>query len=598
MNKTKPDSAKPTDDHSNHAVRETIESVVVAVILAFLLRSFLVEPFVIPTGSMAPTLMGRHKDVTCEKCGHEYLTGASSENDDARDLRTVIATVCPVCRYRMVLNPSENANQATFNGDRIVVSKFAYDLNDPKRWDVIVFKFPGNAKQNYIKRLVGLPNEVVRIFHGDIFVQPGGQGEFQIARKPEDKLLAMLQLVDDSRNVADELVDAGWPNRWQPWSPTDSTSADDSATEALDGGRRFAIDASGKQDVWLRYHHVPPSLNDWRMIEAGQTPQPLNEGRGQLITDFYAYNAFISIPRGESNEYDPSIPPEEFSNRVKLGVDAPLSDAPNSEAWGMHWVGDLALEGEIDIKSDEGHLLLNLVEAGVNHTVRINVADGTVEMTRNNGAGEFDSAADSGDEATVRKGNTSIRGAGSYTVRFANVDDQLWLWVDGSLVEFDGPTTFVADQDQNPKWSPQDPGDLAPAGIGASGLSVELNRLRIWRDLYYLAISDQPGYATGRSDYDLFRSNGQILEIFASPENWASTDLFESRRAIEFVMEDRQYFPLGDNSPQSSDARLWRAPPYVERDMLLGKAVMIYWPHGWNRPVPFTPNVRRMGVIR
>ncbi|MCA9209414.1 MAG: hypothetical protein KDA55_13710, partial [Planctomycetales bacterium] len=91
MNKTKPDTAKPTDDHSNHAVRETIESVVVAVILAFLLRSFLVEPFVIPTGSMAPTLMGRHKDVTCEKCGHEYLTGASSENDDARDLRTVIA---------------------------------------------------------------------------------------------------------------------------------------------------------------------------------------------------------------------------------------------------------------------------------------------------------------------------------------------------------------------------------------------------------------------------------------------------------------------------------------------------------------------------
>ncbi|MCA9220796.1 MAG: hypothetical protein KDA71_10740, partial [Planctomycetales bacterium] len=84
----------------------------------------------------------------------------------------------------------------------------------------------------------------------------------------------------------------------------------------------------------------------------------------------------------------------------------------------------------------------------------------------------------------------------------------------------------------------------------------------------------------------------------ASPEKWASTDLFESRRAIEFVMEDRQYFPLGDNSPQSSDARLWRAPPYVERDMLLGKAVMIYWPHGWNRPVPFTPNVRRMGVIR
>ena len=59
--------APSTDAISRHfpspaAIRETIESVVIAFVLAFLFRTFEAEAFVIPTGSMAPTLMGRHKD--------------------------------------------------------------------------------------------------------------------------------------------------------------------------------------------------------------------------------------------------------------------------------------------------------------------------------------------------------------------------------------------------------------------------------------------------------------------------------------------------------------------------------------------------------
>ena len=66
--------APSTDAISRHlpspaAIRETIESVVIAFVLAFLFRTFEAEAFVIPTGSMAPTLMGRHKDLVCPKCG-------------------------------------------------------------------------------------------------------------------------------------------------------------------------------------------------------------------------------------------------------------------------------------------------------------------------------------------------------------------------------------------------------------------------------------------------------------------------------------------------------------------------------------------------
>ena len=63
------------------ATRETIESLAMALVLAMLLRGFAAEAFVIPTGSMAPTLMGRHKDVTCPQCGYQYQVGASDGAD-------------------------------------------------------------------------------------------------------------------------------------------------------------------------------------------------------------------------------------------------------------------------------------------------------------------------------------------------------------------------------------------------------------------------------------------------------------------------------------------------------------------------------------
>jgi signal peptidase I len=78
--KDKPDS-KPARASNPYVVRETLESIIVAFILAFLFRAFVAEAFVIPTGSMAPTLMGAHKDTVCEHCGALYQSTASYEYD-------------------------------------------------------------------------------------------------------------------------------------------------------------------------------------------------------------------------------------------------------------------------------------------------------------------------------------------------------------------------------------------------------------------------------------------------------------------------------------------------------------------------------------
>ena len=64
-------SHEPHPSQFSRGLRETIESIAIAFALAFLFKAFEAEAFVIPTGSMAPTLMGRHKDVLCPECGYE-----------------------------------------------------------------------------------------------------------------------------------------------------------------------------------------------------------------------------------------------------------------------------------------------------------------------------------------------------------------------------------------------------------------------------------------------------------------------------------------------------------------------------------------------
>ena len=57
------------------SIRETLESIWVAVVLAFVLRAFVLEAFVIPTGSMAPRLMGQHWQFDCPACKYSYDRG-------------------------------------------------------------------------------------------------------------------------------------------------------------------------------------------------------------------------------------------------------------------------------------------------------------------------------------------------------------------------------------------------------------------------------------------------------------------------------------------------------------------------------------------
>ena len=76
-----------------------------------------------------------------------------------------------------------------------------------------------------------------------------------------------------------------------------------------------------------------------------------------------------------------------------------------------------------------------------------------------------------------------------------------------------------------------------------------------------------------------------------------------SSRPIRPTRKRTSFFVLGDNSAQSSDGRLWVGEWWVERELLIGKALFIYWPHGWEipyLPLPFNPvpYFQRMHLVR
>src|SRR5215469_1638464 len=59
--------------------RQTAEFLVVLALSILLFRTFAAEAYIVPTGSMAPTLLGDHQEIVCAKCGFRYALGLDEE---------------------------------------------------------------------------------------------------------------------------------------------------------------------------------------------------------------------------------------------------------------------------------------------------------------------------------------------------------------------------------------------------------------------------------------------------------------------------------------------------------------------------------------
>lgn len=66
--------------------------------------------------------------------------------------------------------PSASMESTIMTGDRIFGNRLAYINSDPQRGDIIIFKFPDDEKQLFIKRVIGLPGETVEMIDGKIYI--------------------------------------------------------------------------------------------------------------------------------------------------------------------------------------------------------------------------------------------------------------------------------------------------------------------------------------------------------------------------------------------------------------------------------------------
>ncbi len=66
--------------------------------------------------------------------------------------------------------PSGSMRDTIWEGDRLFGFRLAYKFSEPKRGDIIIFKFPDDETQNYVKRVIGLPNDIVQIKNGRVYI--------------------------------------------------------------------------------------------------------------------------------------------------------------------------------------------------------------------------------------------------------------------------------------------------------------------------------------------------------------------------------------------------------------------------------------------
>ena len=72
--------------------------------------------------------------------------------------------------YINAVIPSESMQTTIMKGDRIIGSRLAYRSKDPQRFDIVIFKYPDDPSQLFVKRVIGLPGETVNIVDGKVYI--------------------------------------------------------------------------------------------------------------------------------------------------------------------------------------------------------------------------------------------------------------------------------------------------------------------------------------------------------------------------------------------------------------------------------------------
>ena len=98
----------------------------------------------------------------------------------------VVAVVLVVNNFLLINArvPSESMENTIMTGDRFFGTRLAYLFDDPERFDIVVFKYPDDESQLFVKRVIGLPGETVEIKDGKVYIN-GSQTPLDDSFTPE-----------------------------------------------------------------------------------------------------------------------------------------------------------------------------------------------------------------------------------------------------------------------------------------------------------------------------------------------------------------------------------------------------------------------------
>ncbi len=525
-------NAPETSEHAPTThVKETVTTLVISFVLAFILRAFVVEPFIIPTGSMAPTLLGQHLRFTSPDTGYTWATGPQFyRGGDVMQPQPIqggpddpVLVTDPMTGQLLEYAQGLRIR----SGDRIAVFKYLYSVYDPQRFDAVVFKFPGTPDEAFIKRLLGLPGEMVALVDGDVFTRVARPDDPTV---PDGNFWALpgweIRRKSDLERVQRTV--------WQPVFDSNYAPRPGSAAAA-----KF-------RTPWIVGDDERWSTTDWRRYDyAGNEPTTLAwDDERRPFTDACAYN---DNPRPEVSV-----------------IQFPVSD-----------VRSKVVIRPRENKAGNGVVACELRARGHEFRAEIRGVNVSLAMAKlpddKGGELEWRPLASATLDRPIPAGQPT-------SIDFWHVDQSLELRIDDQLVArgvydwspaerilhaFGRPLSDIVEEDA------PGPGNYfaQPQRYSHATLQWEfdlgpfrLERTAMWRDLHYQAGKD---------------SNRRTLA---------------THPLTTLTLNQDQFFVCGDNSPISKDGREWQAPEswvareidptigVVPRALMVGKAFFVYFP--------------------
>ncbi len=503
--------------------REVFETVVFVVVLVLMLKLFVAEAFVIPTGSMATTLWGDQFTATCPECKTKYPVSVAIQQGKRK---RIDISVCQNCGHQFQPNNVEDIS----SGDRVLVAKYEYYIRDAKRFDIPVFKFPvdpysreDKQAMNYIKRRVGLPGETIAIYKGDLYRTTSLTYPDRPRPQNEDRTVNALDL----------------------WKLEYAYPGDHSATNAFDDGQFEMIRKSPAEIMIVRrpvfdLDHPPASLSGlqqtrWEPDQSGNSGWTLERGGFRHTGSTLGWVRYRHVKPGWDNARIPVVQPFLITDHLAYNVSNEYEKDPK------YWVPDLMVECDAEFGAATDELTLELTRASERYQATF--VNGVCRLSRL-------VAARGAMPEVLAEAPTKIDGAKKRTLRFADFDARLTVWVDDKPLDFGPKADFEPPSRDLNEFRPTEADREQPVRIGANG-SVAVSKVKLFRDVYYTC-----------------------QQILPRPENDSMRD-FVDCGVQTFYVQPGHYLCLGDNSASSSDGRMWGLVP--ER-LVLGRAVFVYWP--------------------